>query len=94
MSKTKHTSGWPTIWIKRDFEDLIQDSLKLDKKIHPLKIFPIWLFLGPRQVGKSSLLKHGLVLNLLPDDSGLGISPEWDVKSLMDLKGIKKHFQL
>lgn len=45
------------MWIKREFEDIISTSLS-DVGSSPLKLFPIWLFLGPRQVGKSSLLRH------------------------------------
>lgn len=42
----------PSIWIKRDIEEIIQP------KSQSLRLFPVWLLLGPRQVGKSSLLKH------------------------------------
>lgn len=41
----------PTNWIKRDIENIIRSPAP------QLKIFPVWLLLGPRQVGKSSLLK-------------------------------------
>lgn len=41
----------PTSWIKRTLEDSLTPSSSLG-------LFPIWLVLGPRQVGKTSLLKH------------------------------------
>jgi predicted AAA+ superfamily ATPase len=43
------------MWIKRDFESIIVGNTSSG---HILNVFPVWLFLGPRQVGKSSLLKH------------------------------------
>ena len=39
------------MWIQREFESIIRSE-------QALRLFPVWLFLGPRQVGKSSLLKH------------------------------------
>lgn len=42
----------PSHWIKRTIEDI----LVLNRS--PLKLFPVWLILGPRQVGKSSVLNH------------------------------------
>lgn len=41
----------PTTWIYRDFQDLIKQPSQT------LQLFPIWLLLGPRQVGKSSVLQ-------------------------------------
>lgn len=41
----------PNTWIKRTFEELL--ALPAPR----LKPFPVWLLLGPRQAGKSSLLK-------------------------------------
>lgn len=40
------------MWIKRKMEDTL-----LEQK-SGLELFPIWLLLGPRQVGKTSLFKH------------------------------------
>lgn len=40
------------MWIKRTLESLLQD------RSSALALFPVWLVLGPRQVGKSSLLLH------------------------------------
>ncbi len=42
----------PKPWIKRTLEDLLISPASA------LRLFPVWLLLGPRQVGKSSLLKH------------------------------------
>jgi uncharacterized protein len=42
----------PNTWIKRDIQDF------LDPLTPQLQSFPIWLILGPRQVGKSSVLKQ------------------------------------
>ena len=42
----------PKKWIARTLEDL------LIAPAPALKLFPVWLLLGPRQVGKSSLLKR------------------------------------
>lgn len=39
-------------WIKRDIEEIIKGPAP------PLRVFPIWLLLGPRQAGKSSVLKY------------------------------------
>ena len=41
----------PTNWISRT----LQQSFGANS---PLALFPVWLVLGPRQVGKTSLLKH------------------------------------
>jgi predicted AAA+ superfamily ATPase len=41
----------PTNWISRTLESSLSTS-------SPLRLFPIWLILGPRQVGKTSILKH------------------------------------
>ena len=41
----------PNSWILRS----LQQSLSSES---PLGLFPVWLVLGPRQVGKTSLLKH------------------------------------
>lgn len=38
------------MWFKRTYEDILQQPTEA------LRLFPVWLFLGPRQVGKSSLL--------------------------------------
>jgi predicted AAA+ superfamily ATPase len=40
------------MWKDRDIEKLF------DKKQGPLRLHPVWMVLGPRQVGKSSLLQH------------------------------------
>ena len=40
----------PTHWIERTFEPVLTIPVK------QLRLFPVWLLLGPRQVGKSSLL--------------------------------------
>ena len=41
----------PTNWIKREFQKHFVDQTAA------LEVFPVWLLLGPRQVGKSALLK-------------------------------------
>ena len=38
------------MWFKRTYEDILR------RPTEALRLFPVWLFLGPRQVGKSSLL--------------------------------------
>jgi len=40
---------WPSNWIQRDFEGLLESASSLGP-------FSVLLLLGPRQVGKSSLL--------------------------------------
>lgn len=40
------------MWIERTYEKVILNPNEA------LQLFPVWLFLGPRQVGKSSLLLH------------------------------------
>lgn len=40
----------PSHWIKRTFEPILTTPAE------HLRLFPVWLLLGPRQVGKSSLL--------------------------------------
>ncbi len=42
----------PNTWIKRTIEDI------LTQPANHLKHFPVWLLLGPRQVGKTSVLQH------------------------------------
>lgn len=42
----------PLRWIERTLEPA------LDGPAEPLRLFPVWLLLGPRQVGKSSLLQR------------------------------------
>lgn len=42
---------WPSIWIQRDFEGLLESASSLGP-------FSVLLLLGPRQVGKSSLLNR------------------------------------
>ena len=37
----------PNMWFKRTYEDILQHPTEA------LRLFPVWLFLGPRQVGKS-----------------------------------------
>jgi predicted AAA+ superfamily ATPase len=48
----KLTEYWPTMWIKRTISDYFQSQGQ------GLELFPAWLVLGPRQIGKSSLLEH------------------------------------
>lgn len=43
------TMDWPTSWIKRDFEGILAKNASIGP-------FSVLLLLGPRQVGKSSLL--------------------------------------
>jgi predicted AAA+ superfamily ATPase len=40
------------MWYKREIESLF------DKELGPLRLHPVWMVLGPRQVGKSSLFSH------------------------------------
>jgi len=40
------------MWIERTYEDILRQPPPA------LRLFPVWLFLGPRQVGKSSLLQR------------------------------------
>ena len=40
------------MWFKRTYEDILR------RPTEALRLFPVWLFLGPRQVGKSSLLRR------------------------------------
>lgn len=45
---------WPNKWILRDLETFLKEK---DEKSSPLGLFPVILLIGPRQVGKTSLLK-------------------------------------
>ena len=40
------------MWFRRTYEDIVR------RPTEALRLFPVWLFLGPRQVGKSSLLRR------------------------------------
>lgn len=40
------------MWFRRTYEDILR------RPTEALRLFPVWLFLGPRQVGKSSLLRR------------------------------------
>lgn len=42
----------PPTWISRTFESVLEGPAD------QLRLFPVWLLLGPRQVGKSSLLRR------------------------------------
>lgn len=42
----------PNIWFGRTYEQILR------RHSEALRLFPVWLFLGPRQVGKSSLLRR------------------------------------
>ena len=42
----------PTDWFKRVFEPILRSPPE------SLRLFPVWLLLGPRQVGKSALLRR------------------------------------
>ena len=46
----KYTSDMPTLWIERTFQPVLMTPAE------HLRLFPVWLLLGPRQAGKSSLL--------------------------------------
>jgi predicted AAA+ superfamily ATPase len=41
----------PSSWINRTLEPFLAQG-------SPLELFPVWLLLGPRQVGKAALLRH------------------------------------
>ena len=43
---------WPNMWFRRTYEQFLR------RPTEALRLFPVWLFLGPRQVGKSSLLRR------------------------------------
>lgn len=49
-AKAKYASDMPDTWIQRTFETCLVSPPPA------LQLFPVWLLLGPRQVGKSSLL--------------------------------------
>ena len=42
----------PKMWFRRTYEQILL------RPTEALRLFPVWLFLGPRQVGKSSLLRR------------------------------------
>ena len=42
----------PNMWFRRTYEQILR------RPTEALRLFPVWLFLGPRQVGKSSLLRR------------------------------------
>ena len=42
----------PNMWFRRTYEEILR------RPTEALRLFPVWLFLGPRQVGKSSLLRR------------------------------------
>ena len=72
----------PNTWIYRSLESSLTTS-------SPLSLFPIWLVLGPRQVGKTSLLKrcstperHYISLDDLPTRRRATESPELFTQSI------------
>lgn len=72
----------PNTWIYRSLESSLTTS-------SPLALFPIWLVLGPRQVGKTSLLKrcstperHYISLDDLPTRRRATESPELFTQSI------------
>ncbi len=52
MANLSYTVDMPNRWRTRTLESLLAAPAA------PLRLFPVWLLLGPRQVGKSSLLKR------------------------------------
>lgn len=52
MANPRYTLDMPKPWTRRTLEDLLLAPAPA------LRLFPVWLVLGPRQVGKSSLLKR------------------------------------
>ena len=42
----------PNMWFRRTYEQILR------RPTEALRLFPVWLFIGPRQVGKSSLLRR------------------------------------
>ena len=42
----------PNMWFRRTYEEILR------RPTEALRLFPVWLFLGPRQVGKGSLLRR------------------------------------
>jgi len=42
----------PKMWFRRTYENILR------RPTEALRLFPVWLFLGPRQVGKGSLLRR------------------------------------
>lgn len=61
----------PLQWIERTLESL------LDGPAEQLRLFPVWLLLGPRQVGKSSLFRRAMDRRLTFWSSTRGMSRPW-----------------
>ncbi len=52
LAKMQSGEILPNIWFGRTYEQILR------RHSEALRLFPVWLFLGPRQVGKSSLLRR------------------------------------
>lgn len=50
LAKMQSGEILPDMWFRRTYEQILR------RPTAALRLFPVWLFLGPRQVGKSSLL--------------------------------------
>ncbi len=52
LAKMQSGEILPNMWFRRTYEQILR------RPTEALRLFPVWLFLGPRQVGKSSLLRR------------------------------------
>ena len=52
LAKMQFGEILPNMWFRRTYEQILR------RPTEALRLFPVWLFLGPRQVGKSSLLRR------------------------------------
>jgi uncharacterized protein len=52
LAKIQSGEILPNMWFRRTYEQILR------RPTEALRLFPVWLFLGPRQVGKSSLLRR------------------------------------
>ena len=52
LAKMQSGEILPNMWFRRTYEQILR------RPTEALRLFPVWLFLGPRQVGKGSLLRR------------------------------------
>ena len=52
LAKMQSGKILPKMWFRRTYENILR------RPTEALRLFPVWLFLGPRQVGKGSLLRR------------------------------------
>ncbi|MBI4061161.1 MAG: ATP-binding protein [Elusimicrobia bacterium] len=73
----------PKQWVRRTLENL------LTAPAPALRLFPVWLLLGPRQVGKSSLLKRCAGVRRFVDLDNLDVRARANQDPELFMRGLK-----